>query len=231
MWLTSGWQELGDMGLSASMRRSLGRDGNLESSQLDLGLSQSMSFDTKTLCCINIISSVCVVRSLGADTLCVCVRIYITTRQLFYGAVFGLQAEDSLLDLHQLTPQGVLLSQDAGDHGLGLISGQVCLEAKVCFYKETTVHSHSLCTIHTIHKAFCVEAKPPWRPLLLNLWGTSCNSKRGYPNVLVIHCLNCFEVSMHMPPTRRWWYAGRCQCGACGWQPYIFWHNLLNMTF
>lgn len=104
MWLTSGWQEMGDIGLSASMRRSLGRDGHSESSQLELGLPHSMSFDTNTLRCINIISSACVVCSLGADTVRVCVTIYITSRQLFYGAVFGLQAEDSLLDFHQLTP-------------------------------------------------------------------------------------------------------------------------------
>lgn len=59
--------------------------------------------------------------------MCACVRNYITTLPLSSGAAFGLQAEDLLLELHQLTPQGVLLSQHAGDHGLGLISGQVCL--------------------------------------------------------------------------------------------------------
>lgn len=88
-------------------------------------------------------------------TVRVCVTIYVTSRQLFYGAVFGLQAEDSLLDFHQLTPQGVLLSQDAGDHCLGLISGQVCLEAKVYFYKDSTVNRHSLYTIHAKQGVLC----------------------------------------------------------------------------
>lgn len=40
---TSKLQELSDMGLTASMRRSLRRVGNGDSSQLDLGLSQSTS--------------------------------------------------------------------------------------------------------------------------------------------------------------------------------------------
>lgn len=41
----------------------------------------------------------------------------------------GLKGEDGLLELHQLAPQGVLLSQDAGDYSLGLVSGQVSLQA------------------------------------------------------------------------------------------------------
>lgn len=61
--------------------------------------------------------------------MCVCVRNYIRALALLSGAAFGLRAEDPLLELHQLAPQGVLLSQDAGNHGLGLISGQVRLEA------------------------------------------------------------------------------------------------------
>lgn len=111
------------MGLTASMRRSLRRVGNWDSSLLDLRLSQStsVSFVKNPEPCINIISSVCVVFMcvlIGA-----CVRNYITTLPLFPVAAFCLQAEDLLLELHQLTPQGVLLSQDAGDHGLGFISG------------------------------------------------------------------------------------------------------------
>lgn len=71
---------------------------------------------------VNTLSSVVVVliRACGGN--------YIRTLPLFPGAAFGLRAEDLLLDLHQLTPQGVLLRQDAGDHGLGFISGQVRLK-------------------------------------------------------------------------------------------------------
>lgn len=64
--------------------------------------------------------------------ICVCARNYLgTALPLFPGAAIGLQTEDPLLELHQLTPQGVLLSEDAGDHSLGLISGQVRLKARV----------------------------------------------------------------------------------------------------
>lgn len=51
------------MGLTASMRQSLRLVGDGDSSQLDLGLSQSisLSFDKSTERCINMIISVCVV--------------------------------------------------------------------------------------------------------------------------------------------------------------------------
>lgn len=61
--------------------------------------------------------------------ICAYVRPYITTLLLLSVAAIGLQAEDLLLELHKLTPQGVLLSQGVGDHGLGLVSGQVRLQA------------------------------------------------------------------------------------------------------
>lgn len=80
-----------------------------------------------------------------------CVRNYIRALLVFSGAVFGLQTEDPLLELHQLTPQSVLLSQDAGDHGLGLVSGQVRLEAHFrlyLFHTESTVHRQTLFFIH-----------------------------------------------------------------------------------
>lgn len=60
---------------------------------------------------------------------------YIRALSLLLERSLGLQAEDLLLELHQLTPQGVFLSQDAGNHGLGLISGQVRLEA----WEESTI--------------------------------------------------------------------------------------------
>lgn len=72
--------------------------------------------------CVNTVRSACVV------LIRTCGGYYIRT--LLPGAAFGLQAEDLLLDLHQLTPQGVLLCQDAGDHGLGFISGQVRLKGR-----------------------------------------------------------------------------------------------------
>lgn len=61
-----------------------------------------------------------------------CVLIYIRTLPLFPGSGGGirLQAAESLLQLHQLTPQGVFLSQDSGDHGLGFISGEVRLNGQ-----------------------------------------------------------------------------------------------------
>lgn len=55
--------------------------------------------------------------------MCALILNYITTLPAFPGSGFSLQAEESLLQLHQLTPQGVFLSQDSGDHGLGFISG------------------------------------------------------------------------------------------------------------
>ena len=78
------------------------------------------------------------------------VKPYITTLLLLRVTVFGLQAEDLLLELHQLTPQGVLLSQGAGDHGLGLISGQIRLQVPelLRFDTEQTAHRHSLFLIH-----------------------------------------------------------------------------------
>lgn len=62
--------------------------------------------------------------------MCALILNYITTLPAFPGSGFILQAEESLLQLHQLTPQGVFLSQDSGDHGLGFISGQVRLKGR-----------------------------------------------------------------------------------------------------
>lgn len=126
------------MGLTASIRRSLRLVGNGDSSQLDVELPQSNpldSFDKNTKHFININISVCVV--FMCVLICARVRNYITTLPLFSGAAFGLEAEDSLLELHQLTPQSVLLSQEAGDHGLGLVSGQVRLKAREAFIFNT----------------------------------------------------------------------------------------------
>lgn len=66
-------QVLSDMGLTASMRRSLRLVGNEASSQLDVELSQltSVSFHTNKEHHINIINSVCSVFFLCAGT-CVC---------------------------------------------------------------------------------------------------------------------------------------------------------------
>lgn len=48
--------------------------------------------------------------------------------RLRLGASSALQAEEPLLELHQLGPQGVLLGQDARYHRLGFVSGQVRLK-------------------------------------------------------------------------------------------------------
>lgn len=48
----------------------------------------------------------------------------------FRGAALGVKAENLFLELHQLAPQGVLFSQDAGDHGLGFIPGLIRLEVQ-----------------------------------------------------------------------------------------------------
>lgn len=52
---------------------------------------------------------------------------YITARPWLSGGSVGLQAEESLLQLNQLTPQRVFLRQHSGDHGLGFVSGEVRL--------------------------------------------------------------------------------------------------------
>lgn len=63
---------------------------------------------------------------------------------MFAGAALGLHAADLLLELDQLRAQGVLLSQDTGNHGLGLVSGQVRLEARRLFW---VTYVHVLCAI------------------------------------------------------------------------------------
>lgn len=59
-----------------------------------------------------------------------CIKIYISALSALPGVVHGFQAEEFLLELHQLRPEDVLLGQDACDHGLGLVSGQICLGAQ-----------------------------------------------------------------------------------------------------
>ena len=56
--------------------------------------------------------------------ICVCMRNDLRALLLLSGS------EAPLLELHQLAPQGVLLSQDASNHGLGLVSGLVRLETR-----------------------------------------------------------------------------------------------------
>lgn len=120
-------QVLSDMGLTASMRRSLRLVGNEASSLLDVELSKltSVSFHTNKDHDITNIHSE---RVVFLGVLHACASIYIGSLSPLLQRAADLQAEDLLLDLHQLTPQSVFLSQDAGNHGLGLISGQVCLE-------------------------------------------------------------------------------------------------------
>lgn len=60
----------------------------------------------------------------------------------FVRCVSDLEAEEALLQLHQLTPQGVLLCQDSGDHGLGLVSGQVRLETRTSHVILTQPNTH-----------------------------------------------------------------------------------------
>lgn len=118
------------MGLIASRRRSLRLLGNWDSSLLDLELSQltcdSFWQNHKALYHHHYFCMHCVY---------VCANMfvwknYIRTLQFqLPGAVCGLWAEDPPLELHQLAPQGVLLSQGVGNHGLGLISRQVRLQA------------------------------------------------------------------------------------------------------
>lgn len=125
---TSEVQEFRDMGLSASMRRSRCRTGRGHSSELEVGLSQLISFtfnpnpkaSVKLLLhllyfCVNVV--ICVLKT------------YIRFLQAGSGAALCLKREDGVLQLHQLTPQCVLLSQDAGDHGLGIVSGLEGLHA------------------------------------------------------------------------------------------------------
>lgn len=209
------------------MRQSLRLVGDGDSSQLELGLSQSIfiSFDKNTEHHINMIISVCVV--FMCVLICAGVTNYITTLPLLSGAASGLQAEDSLLEFHQLTPQGVLLSQDVGDHGLGLVSGQVRLEARELFiftshlthFTENQLHKACLvsysCRPSLHHGETATSRQPQW----LNLSHATCNSKRGHAHVSVRDCLN-EEISIHCQ--QGVWYAGCCQCGICGCQLSIF---------
>lgn len=182
-------QELTDMGLIASMRQSLRLIGNWDSSELHLRLFQSilLSFDTNPQQCINIVISVRL-----CACVCVCVWNYTTALLLIPRAAFGLQAEELFLEFHQLRPQGVLLSQDMGDHGLSFISWYICLKRQhinfwtpSLLFTEQRVHKHVLFMSHAYRNN---------RGQFLT-WSHICNTKHG--KILYLSSIHCLNMSMY----------------------------------